>query len=217
MKNKCLYTLIFYFVVSNLTCIFIAANYLIDLIYIIINGVLSFVLFKLLNDLNEKYLYKKYSSLFRLTYFEELASTHDVNAAILKANSKMEIDKLKLDYSQVVNDKTILSKYNKSYSSKLMEMTILEDMKVSLKDVIKIESEEYKKLENEDYLNKYLKVLLDSGILIMIVLLVRVLFGNQIVQYSSYLFIFMYVFTSLFPLILGLIYFSLRKKEHYEI
>lgn len=217
MKNKYLYTLIFYFIVSNLTCVFIASNYLIDLVYIIVNGVISFIVFKVINDINEKYLYKKYSSLFRLTYFEELSQNHNINSAILKANSKMEIDKLKLDYMQIVNDKTLLSKYTKSYTSKAMELTLLEGVKTSLKDVIRIEKEEYEKIEKEDYLNKYNKILLDSGILIGIVLLVRILFGNQIIKYTSYIFILMYMITSLFPLILGLIFFNLKRKDTYEI
>lgn len=216
MKYKKIYPLIIYLIVSSVTILFVTSNYLYTLIYFIVSGILVFFDIKFLLEIDNKFSLVKKSSMYRLYYFEEYVITHDVYSSIQKANSKIEDKAYQLDYDQLINDKTKLNVLSKGINSRALEVSIYENKKVSYKDNIQFEKEFLSNLDNNDYVSKFNKCILQFSLFILAVLLIRLLFGNQIIDYSKLSFAGVYIFVSLFPLILGLGFLNSWRKTSYE-
>lgn len=216
MKYKKIYPLIIYLIVSSVTILFVTSNYLYTLFYFIVSGILVFFDIKFLLEIDNKFSLVKKSSMYRLYYFEEYVITHDVYSSIQKANSKIEDKAYQLDYDQLINDKTKLNVLSKGINSRALEVSIYENKKVSYKDNIQFEKEFLSNLDNDDYVSKFNKCILQFSLFILAVLLIRLLFGNQIIDYSKLSFAGVYIFVSLFPLILGLGFLNSWRKISYE-
>ena len=216
MKYKKIYPLIIYLIVSSVTILFVTSNYLYTLIYFIVSGILVFFDIKFLLEIDNKFSLVKKSSMYRLYYFEEYVITHDVYSSIQKANSKIEDKAYQLDYDQLIMDKTKLNVLSKGINSRALEVSIYENKKVSYKDNIQFEKEFLSNLDNNDYVSKFNKCILQFSLFILVVLLIRLLFGNQIIDYSKLSFAGVYIFVSLFPLILGLGFLNSWRKISYE-
>lgn len=216
MKYKKIYPLIIYLIASSVTILFVTSNYLYTLIYFTVSGILVFFDIKFLLEIDNKFSLVKKSSMYRLYYFEEYVITHDVYSSIQKANSKIEDKAYQLDYDQLINDKTKLNVLSKGINSRALEVSIYENKKVSYKDNIQFEKEFLSNLDNDDYVSKFNKCILQCSLFILVVLLIRLLFGNQIIDYSKLSFAGVYIFVSLFPLILGLGFLNSWRKMSYE-
>lgn len=216
MKYKIIYPLIIYLVVSSVAVLFVTSKYLYTLIYFVVSGVIVFLSSKFLLEINEKFNLVKKSSLYRLYYLEEYAIASDVQASINKANSKIEDSNFNLDYDQLIQDKTKLNVLAKGINTKSMELSIYENKKISLKDNIQFEKDFLSSLDKKDYASKFNKNIKQLTLFIMVILLIRILFGNQVINYSKLSFVCVYIFVSLFPLIFGLGFLNNWRKIDYE-
>ena len=216
MKYKIIYPLIVYLVVSSVAVLFVTSKYLYTLIYFVVSGVIVFLSSKFLLEINEKFNLVKKSSLYRLYYLEEYAIASDVQASINKANSKIEDSNFNLDYDQLIQDKTKLNVLAKGINTKSMELSIYGNKKISLKDNIQFEKDFLTSLDQKDYASKFNKNIKQLTLFIMVILLIRILFGNQVINYSKLSFVCVYIFVSLFPLIFGLGFLNNWRKIDYE-
>ena len=216
MKYKIIYPLIVYLVVSSVAVLFVTSKYLYTLIYFVVSGVIVFLSSKFLLEINEKFNLVKKSSLYRLYYLEEYAIASDVQASINKANSKIEDSNFNLDYDQLIQDKTKLNVLAKGVNTKSMELSIYGNKKISLKDNIQFEKDFLTSLDQKDYASKFNKNIKQLTLFIMVILLIRILFGNQVINYSKLSFVCVYIFVSLFPLIFGLGFLNNWRKIDYE-
>lgn len=216
MKYKIIYPLIVYLVVSSVAVLFVTSKYLYTLIYFVVSGVIVFLSSKFLLEINEKFNLAKKSSLYRLYYLEEYAIASDVQASINKANSKIEDSNFNLDYDQLIQDKTKLNVLAKGINTKSMELSIYGNKKNSLKDNIQFEKDFLSSLDQKDYASKFNKNIKQLTLFIMVILLIRILFGNQVINYSKLSFVCVYIFVSLFPLIFGLGFLNNWRKIDYE-
>ncbi len=216
MKYKIIYPLIIYLVVSSVAVLFVTSKYLYTLIYFVVSGIIVFLSSKFLLEINEKFNLAKKSSLYRLYYLEEYAIASDVQASINKANSKIEDSNFNLDYDQLIQDKTKLNVLAKGINTKSMELSIYGNKKISLKDNIQFEKDFLTSLDQKDYASKFNKNIKQLTLFIMVILLIRILFGNQVINYSKLSFVCVYIFVSLFPLIFGLGFLNNWRKIDYE-
>lgn len=216
MKYKIIYPLIVYLVVSSVAVLFVTSKYLYTLIYFVVSGVIVFLSSKFLLEINEKFNLVKKSSLYRLYYLEEYAIASDVQASINKANSKIEDSNFNLDYDQLIQDKTKLNVLAKGINTKSIELSIYGNKKISLKDNIQFEKDFLSSLDQKDYASKFNKNIKQLTLFIMVILLIRILFGNQVINYSKLSFVCVYIFVSLFPLIFGLGFLNNWRKIDYE-
>ena len=216
MKYKIIYPLIIYLVVSSVAVLFVTSKYLYTLIYFVVSGIIVFLSSKFLLEINEKFNLVKKSSLYRLYYLEEYAIASDVQASINKANSKIEDSNFNLDYDQLIQDKTKLNVLAKGINTKSMELSIYGNKKISLKDNIQFEKDFLTSLDQKDYASKFNKNIKQLTLFIMVILLIRILFGNQVINYSKLSFVCVYIFVSLFPLIFGLGFLNNWRKIDYE-
>ena len=216
MKYKIIYPLIIYLVVSSVAVLFVTSKYLYTLIYFVVSGIIVFLSSKFLLEINEKFNLVKKSSLYRLYYLEEYAIASDVQASINKANSKIEDSNFNLDYDQLIQDKTKLNVLAKGINTKSMELSIYGNKKISLKDNIQFEKDFLTSLDQKDYASKFNKNIKQLTLFIMVILLIRILFGNQVINYSKLSFVCVYIFVSLFPLIFGLSFLNNWRKIDYE-
>ena len=216
MKYKIIYPLIVYLVVSSVAVLFVTSKYLYTLIYFVVSGVIVFLSSKFLLEINEKFNLAKKSSLYRLYYLEEYAIASDVQASINKANSKIEDSNFNLDYDQLIQDKTKLNVLAKGINTKSIELSIYGNKKISLKDNIQFEKDFLSSLDQKDYASKFNKNIKQLTLFIMVILLIRILFGNQVINYSKLSFVCVYIFVSLFPLIFGLGFLNNWRKIDYE-
>lgn len=216
MKYKIIYPLIIYLVVSSVAVLFVTSKYLYTLIYFVVSGIIVFLSSKFLLEINEKFNLVKKSSLYRLYYLEEYAIASDVQASINKANSKIEDSNFNLDYDQLIQDKTKLNVLAKGVNTKSMELSIYGNKKISLKDNIQFEKDFLTSLDQKDYASKFNKNIKQLTLFIMVILLIRILFGNQVINYSKLSFVCVYIFVSLFPLIFGLGFLNNWRKIDYE-
>ena len=216
MKYKIIYPLIIYLVVSSVAVLFVTSKYLYTLIYFVVSGIIVFLSSKFLLEINEKFNLVKKSSLYRLYYLEEYAIASDVQASINKANSKIEDSNFNLDYDQLIQDKTKLNVLAKGVNTKSMELSIYGNKKISLKDNIQFEKDFLTSLDQKDYASKFNKNIKQLTLFIMVILLIRILFGNQVINYSKLSFVCVYIFVSLFPLIFGLSFLNNWRKIDYE-
>ena len=216
MKYKIIYPLIVYLVVSSVAVLFVTSKYLYTLIYFVVSGVIVFLSSKFLLEINEKFNLAKKSSLYRLYYLEEYAIASDVQASINKANSKIEDSNFNLYYDQLIQDKTKLNVLAKGVNTKSMELSIYGNKKISLKDNIQFEKDFLTSLDQKDYASKFNKNIKQLTLFIMVILLIRILFGNQVINYSKLSFVCVYIFVSLFPLIFGLGFLNNWRKIDYE-
>ena len=216
MKYKIIYPLIIYLVVSSVAVLFVTSKYLYTLIYFVVSGIIVFLSSKFLLEINEKFNLAKKSSLYRLYYLEEYAIASDVQASINKANSKIEDSNFNLDYDQLIQDKTKLNVLAKGVNTKSMELSIYGNKKISLKDNIQFEKDFLTSLDQKDYASKFNKNIKQLTLFIMVILLIRILFGNQVINYSKLSFVCVYIFVSLFPLIFGLGFLNNWRKIDYE-
>ena len=216
MKYKIIYPLIIYLVISSVAVLFVTSKYLYTLIYFVVSGIIVFLSSKFLLEINEKFNLAKKSSLYRLYYLEEYAIASDVQASINKANSKIEDSNFNLDYDQLIQDKTKLNVLAKGVNTKSMELSIYGNKKISLKDNIQFEKDFLTSLDQKDYASKFNKNIKQLTLFIMVILLIRILFGNQVINYSKLSFVCVYIFVSLFPLIFGLSFLNNWRKIDYE-
>lgn len=216
MKYKKIYPLIIYLVVSSVAILFVTSNYLYSLVYFLISGLIVFLNCKYILEINEKYNLVKKSSMYRLYYLEEYVITKDVQTSINKANSKIEDPNFNLDYDQLIQDKTKLNVLAKGINSKAVELTIYENKKTSYKDNIQFEKDFLSSLDQKDYVSKFNKNICQLTLFIMVILLIRLLFGNQVINYSKLSFVCVYIFVSIFPLIFGLGFLNSWRKIDYE-
>lgn len=212
MKNKFILPLGIYVVVSSLSALLVLTNYIIGLAVFVIELILAILIYKCFTNIDKKIKHEQDSSIFRLKLLENYSINHSLEYSLDSLQAYMKDSSLDFEFKDILLDHSLLNRLASNFNSQAVEKLFNENKLGNIEQCIKLEREYLDKLDRNNYISKIITNLYQSSILLGIVLSIRIIFGDELLNYNSLVFISAFLLVLILPMILICVS-SIRKEK----
>lgn len=212
MKNKFILPLGIYVVISSLSALLVLTNYIIGLAVFVIELILAILIYKCFTNIDKKIKHEQDSSIFRLKLLESYSINHSLEYSLDSLQAYMKDSSLDFEFKDILLDHSLLNRLASNFNSQAVEKLFNENKLVNIEQCIKLEREYLDKLDRNNYISKIITNLYQLSILLGIVLSIRIIFGDELLNYNSLVFISVFLLVLILPMILICVS-SIRKEK----
>ncbi len=212
MKNKFILPLGIYVVVSSLSALLVLTNYIIGLAVFVIELILAILIYKCFTNIDKKIKHEQDSSIFRLKLLESYSINHSLEYSLDSLQAYMKDSSLDFEFKDILLDHSLLNRLASNFNSQAVEKLFNENKLGNIEQCIKLEREYLDKLDRNNYISKIITNLYQLSILLGIVLSIRIIFGDELLNYNSLVFISVFLLVLILPMILICVS-SIRKEK----
>lgn len=212
MKNKFILPLGIYVVVSSLSALLVLTNYIIGLAVFVIELILAILIYKCFTNIDKKIKHEQDSSIFRLKLLESYSINHSLEYSLDSLQAYMKDSSLDFEFKDILLDHSLLNRLASNFNSQAVEKLFNENKLGNIEQCIKLEREYLDKLDRNNYISKIITNLYQLSILLGIVLSIRIIFGDELLNYNSLVFISVFLLALILPMILICVS-SIRKEK----
>lgn len=212
MKNKFILPLGIYVVVSSLSALLVLTNYIIGLAVFVIELILAILIYKCFTNIDKKIKHEQDSSIFRLKLLENYSINYSLEYSLDSLQAYMKDSSLDFEFKDILLDHSLLNRLASNFNSQAVEKLFNENKLGNIEQCIKLEREYLDKLDRNNYISKIITNLYQSSILLGIVLSIRIIFGDELLNYNSLVFISVFLLVLILPMILICVS-SIRKEK----
>lgn len=217
MKNKFILPLGIYVVVSSLSALLVLTNYIIGLAVFVIELILAILIYKCFTNIDKKIKHEQDSSIFRLKLLESYSINHSLEYSLDSLQAYMKDSSLDFEFKDILLDHSLLNRLASNFNSQAVEKLFNENKLGNIEQCIKLEREYLDKLDRNNYISKIITNLYQLSILLGIVLSIRIIFGDELLNYNSLVFISVFLLALILPMILICVSSIRKEKELWNL